>query len=143
MTTARLAPEHLADVAAIERAVFPSPWSERSLALLTTDAGFGAVTLSEERAVAYAGAIVAADEGQITNVATLPAYRRRGCAAAALDLLFALAREKKLAYLVLEVRESNAAAIALYRKFGFEPVGRRPHFYKNPAEAAVLLRATL
>lgn len=141
MTICPLAPAHLGDVAEIERQCFFSPWSEAALALLCTDAGFGAVATEDGRAVAYAGALAAADEGQITNVATLPAYRRRGYAAAVLDALFEAAAARGLSSLVLEVRESNIAARALYETFGFRTVGRRPHFYTHPAEAALILRA--
>jgi ribosomal-protein-alanine N-acetyltransferase len=50
-----------------------------------------------------------------------------------------LLREKQLGYLTLEVRPSNEPALKLYEAFGFRQVGRRPNYYKNPREDALLL----
>ena len=136
-------PEHLPDVAALEAKVFHAPWSEKSLALLCTDGALGVVCLEGERVVAYAGMLTVLDEGQITNVATDPDFRRRGFAAAVIGELLAVAQHRGLCEVTLEVRESNAAAIALYRRFGFESVGRRPNFYTHPVEAALVMQKML
>ena len=82
------------------------------------------------------------DEGYIGNVAVRPAFRRRGIADALLDRLDIFAREKKLSFLTLEVREGNIPAIALYEKHGYTPVGRRPAYYHDPREDAVLMTKT-
>ena len=83
------------------------------------------------------------DEGQITNIATLPECRRRGYAAAVVAALLEEARSRKLAFVTLEVRETNAPAIALYEKFGFAVVGRRKNFYTEPTEAALVMQCNL
>ena len=74
---------------------------------------------------------------EIVVVATAPSARRRGIATA---LLRAFWEDVSPTETFLEVRESNDAAIALYRRFGFEPVGRRRRFYHDPAEDAVVMR---
>ena len=83
------------------------------------------------------------DEGYITNVAVSPDFRRQGIARALIEALLAKARENGLAFVTLEVRESNAPAIALYTGAGFEPVGKRKNFYSNPTENAVLMTISL
>lgn len=127
-------------VAALEEAVFTAPWSERSLALLCGDRGFGAALFDDAgNALAYGGMITVLDEGQITNIATHPAYRRKGYAAAVLARLLDEARTRGLATVSLEVRESNAPAIALYTRFGFEIAGKRNNFYAAPRENALVM----
>ena len=133
----------LPSVEALERAVFAHPWSVRSLELLCGDTAFGFATQAGDTVTAYGGMLTVLDEGQITNVATHPEYRRQGLASLVLAALLQEARERKLAFVTLEVRESNAAAIALYEKFGFAVVGRRPHFYTEPAEAALVMQCDL
>jgi ribosomal-protein-alanine acetyltransferase len=74
-------------------------------------------------------------ETEILNLAVSERYRRRGIASA----LLRHELQKPGAHF-LEVRESNTAALALYRKFGFEEVGRRTGYYEFPAETAIVMR---
>ncbi len=76
------------------------------------------------------------DEIEINNIAVYPKFRRQGIA----ESLFAAMREAlpHAERTVLEVRSSNKAAIALYQKLGFAPVGVRKNFYKDPVEDAVI-----
>ena len=83
------------------------------------------------------------DEGYISNVAVHPDARRQGIGDALIDALAAKAAELELAFLTLEVRESNAPAIALYAKHGFHPVGKRKNYYDAPKEDAVLMTCYL
>ncbi len=127
-------------VAALEQAVFEAPWSQESLSLLCSENGFGAVVSDDAgNALAYGGMLTVLDEGQITNIATHPHYRRQGYAAEVLQKLLAEARARALTTVSLEVRESNAPAIALYTRFGFDIVGKRNHFYTNPREHALVM----
>ena len=80
--------------------------------------------------------------GYITNVAVFPPYRRRGAAGKLLDVFLRFARANHLAFLTLEVRPSNAAAIALYTRFGFREAGRRRNYYDLPKEDALILTRT-
>ena len=98
--------------------------------LLITDDG--------EEPLGYAGVNTVLDEGYINNVAVAPQFRRQGVAD---ELIAALVRfgRAKLAFLTLEVRASNAPAIALYAKHGFREAGRRKNYYDDPKEDAILM----
>jgi ribosomal-protein-alanine N-acetyltransferase len=92
-----------------------------------------------DKVVGYAGLLVMADEGYITNVAVFPEYRRRGVAEQLITVFDKFARGNRLVFLTLEVRPSNTAAIALYQSFGFEEVGRRRNYYDLPKEDALIM----
>ncbi len=143
MTLERVKSEHLAAIAALEREAFAHPWSEKALELLCTDTAVGFVVMDGTRAAAYGGMMCVAGEGQITNIATSPDYRRQGLAAMAMDALVKTARERGLCEISLEVRESNLPAISLYEKFGFAAVGKRPRFYTSPVETAIVMVLSL
>jgi ribosomal-protein-alanine N-acetyltransferase len=87
--------------------------------------------------------MVAADEGEIADLAVAPWARRRGVGGLLLDLAAADARDVGVRTLYLEVRESNAAAIALYESRGFGTIGRRRQYYRHPMEDALVLRRDL
>ena len=133
---------HLDEVAELERVCFSTPWSRNMLAeeldnacsafLVALDAEDGSV-------VGYAGLLVIADEGYITNVAVRPESRRGGVAGQLLDVFLKFAAANQLAFLTLEVRESNYAAIALYGSRGFRAVGRRKNYYEHPKEDAIIM----
>ncbi|MDR2610639.1 MAG: ribosomal protein S18-alanine N-acetyltransferase [Clostridiales Family XIII bacterium] len=89
--------------------------------------------------VGYAGLWVVLDEGHITNVAVDPDYRRQGIAAMLLLKLLEAAREKGAKRFTLEVKRSNAAAIALYERFGFRAAGSRKGYYEEDGEDAVIM----
>ena len=126
-------------LAAIEAACFAHPWSEAALRdEVDNPAAFFVVATRAEQPVGYAGMHIAADEGFLDNVAVAPASRRGGVASALLDVLLAEGRARGLSRLTLEVRPSNAAALALYEKKGFTRDGVRPGFYRDPAEDAAI-----
>lgn len=130
---------HLDAVAELEAACFAEPWSVNSLRLLLSDAATGFVALHEGQPIAYGGMLWAPDEGQITNIAVHPDFRRRGCARAILLALMQAADQRGAQELSLEVRASNEAAIALYRAEGFFEAGRRRNFYRSPTEDALVM----
>lgn len=137
-----MAAEHLDRLEQLERMCFSRPWSKKMLAeeLDNQCAAFlVAVEPETEKAVGYAGLLVVADEGYITNVAVDPSCRRQGVAAQFLQVFDNFAKGNHLAFLTLEVRPSNAAAIALYEGFGFREVGRRRNYYDLPKEDALIL----
>ena len=140
-----MAAEHLDWLEQLERMCFSRPWSKKMLAeeLDNQCAAFlVAVEPETEQPVGYAGLLVVADEGYITNVAVFPEYRRRGVAAQLLSVFENFARGSHLAFLTLEVRPSNTAAIALYESFGFRQAGRRKNYYDLPKEDALILTKT-
>ena len=134
--------EWIPQIAELERQCFSKPWNEQMLAeeLDNQCAAFlVAVEPETEKVIGYAGLLVAADEGYITNVAVDPSRRRQGVAQQLLQVFDSFARGSRLAFLTLEVRPSNAAAIALYEGFGFRQVGRRRNYYDLPKEDALIL----
>ena len=134
--------DHLEELEKLERICFSRPWSRKMLAE-ELDNECAAFLVAEDavtgKVVGYAGLLVVADEGYITNVAVFPEYRRQGIAAQIIQVFINFAMGNRLAFLTLEVRPSNAAAIALYQGFGFEEVGRRKNYYDLPKEDALIL----
>lgn len=134
--------DHLEELERLEKICFSRPWSRKMLAeeLENQCAAFLVAEDPESRAVlGYAGVLVMADEGYITNVAVFPEYRRQGIAAQIIKVFCDFAQGNHLAFLTLEVRPTNKAAIELYRSFGFEEVGRRKNYYDLPKEDALIL----
>ena len=134
--------DHLEELEKLERICFSRPWSRKMLAE-ELDNECAAFLVAENamtgKVVGYAGLLVVADEGYITNVAVFPEYRRQGIAAQIIQVFINFAMGNRLAFLTLEVRPSNTAAIALYQGFGFEEVGRRKNYYDLPKEDALIL----
>ena len=135
---------HIADVAELEKLCFSTPWSAQSLELLTREGiGMGVVYLQEGKVVAYGGMLCGVDQGQITNVAVHPEYRRRGIGRAIVGALLKHAVNEKFEEVTLEVRKSNEAAQAMYRSMGFRAIATRPGFYSKPCEDGVIMTAYL
>ncbi|MBQ1241581.1 MAG: ribosomal protein S18-alanine N-acetyltransferase [Oscillospiraceae bacterium] len=132
---------HLDEIADLERICFSVPWSRKMLAeeLDNACSAFLAAVDETGRVVGYAGLMVVLDEGYITNVAVHPDFRRRGIAQKLLDVFENFATANKLAFLTLEVRESNYGAIALYGSRGYRGVGRRKNYYEHPKEDAIIM----
>ena len=138
----RLQREHLEAAAELELLCFSQPWSEKALELLLGGDGVGFVSLVDGRVAAYGGMLLTPWDGQITNIATHPDYRRCGCGKAITQALLQAAKESGAEEVSLEVRASNAGAIALYEGLGFETAGVRKGFYQNPREDALVMIKT-
>ena len=131
---------HITAIAELEAACFSAPWGEK--AICETMSGSDSIFLVAEdggEIIGYIGSYYCHPEGYITNVAVAPSARRRGAGRALIEGLIEKGRERRLSFWTLEVRESNAPAISLYSAFGFEVVGKRPRFYRDPEEAAILM----
>jgi [ribosomal protein S18]-alanine N-acetyltransferase len=89
--------------------------------------------------VGYAGLLVVADEGYITNIAVRAEWRQRRIATQLLEVFVRFAEANRLAFLTLEVRPSNTAAILLYGRHGFREAGRRKNYYDLPKEDALIM----
>lgn len=139
-----MAAAHLPAVAALEKTCFPAdPWSE-DLYQAALDNPAVAILLAQGEdggLLGYAVLSTVLDEGNLDNIAVAPHARRQGVADALLSTLAGFGREH-LACLMLEVRSSNAPAIALYEKHGFAAVGRRKNYYDAPREDAILMTLT-
>jgi len=138
----RIRPAELTDVPAvhaIEQRVFADPWSTQDFRDCVS---FALFLVAEEHAqvAGYVVALDAADEGEILNLAVAEGGRRRGLGRALVEAIIAALSERGVRQVYLEVRESNAAARALYAAFGFKDVGRRKAYYRRPVEDAIVLR---
>jgi [ribosomal protein S18]-alanine N-acetyltransferase len=128
-------------VVIIERVSFSDPpWSRRSFASLLDDARVRFTVACVPDVVGYVVTWRVADEGEVANLAVAPDRRRQGIGQHLLDAAMVEAIGAGARSLYLEVRESNRAARALYGGRGFRAVGRRPAYYRNPVEDALLLR---
>lgn len=144
MKVCRIEEKHIPGIARLERLCFAEPWSEDSLRLLLKDGAVGFVCENDNGQVcAYGGMLCVLDEAQVTDIATDPNMRRRGYAEAVVGAMMKYAAENNITSVSLEVRESNVAAVKLYEKSGFRCVGRRPSFYRQPTEAALVMVAQL
>ena len=132
---------HLDALAAMERECFSVPWSRQMLEeeLYNDCAAYLVAEDAEGNAAGYAGLTVVLDEGYIDNIVVAPAYRRQRIASQLLNVFFDFSIAHELRFLTLEVRASNAPAIALYEKFGFTEAGRRRNYYTKPKEDALIM----
>jgi len=134
----------LVRVVEIERASFSDPWSAAAFrsALDEERINFH-VAVRDGVVVGYAVSWCVVDEAELANLAVVPTLRGQRVGAALLDRAMADARAAGCVVMHLEVRESNAAARALYQSRGFGMVGRRKRYYREPVEDALILRARL
>lgn len=130
----------LDEVLAIERAVYPRPWSEATFTeeLARDDRCYLAVTEGEALA-GYAGLSTGAGEAHVLTVAVAPARQRRGHGRRLVEALLAEAVARGVRAVTLEVRASDEAAQRLYRHAGFVPAGVRPGYYQDDGEGAVIM----
>lgn len=128
----------------LERQCFATPWSLDSLVEeLSNPMAVFYTAQMDGTVVGYVGMHHIIDEGYINNIAVAPGYRRQGVATALMESLLAYAKEQEIAMLTLEVRPSNAQAMALYESFDFEKTGQRRDYYTNPVEDAVIMTREL
>lgn len=132
---------HVPQVAALEKECFIDPWSQRSVASeLENPLALWLVWEEDGQVLGYVGSQTVLDETDMMNVAVSAQARRRGIAQALVEDLCDRLRQRGSRCLTLEVRASNAPAIALYEKLGFRQVGRRPNYYSHPKEDGLILR---
>lgn len=136
--------DHVSAVAELEKLCFSDPWSENSISSeLRNPLALWLVAEEEGKVAGYIGSQTVPNESDMMNVAVHPDFRRRGIAEELVVSLCAALKEQGSVSLTLEVRASNEPAKALYEKLGFEQVGRRPNYYRNPREDALILRKML
>ena len=135
---------NLGDVSAIaelEKQCFSDPWSENSIASeVENPLSYWLVAEVDGVVAGYVGSQTVIDESDMMNVAVKPEFRRQKVAERLILSLISHLNQRQSKSLTLEVRASNDPAIALYDKLGFEQVGRRPGYYRNPKEDALILR---
>ncbi|MBQ8003495.1 MAG: ribosomal protein S18-alanine N-acetyltransferase [Oscillospiraceae bacterium] len=140
MTVRRAAISDIPQIAVLESECFSAPWSEDALlGTMERDEALFFVAECAGEICGYIGSYYVLDEGYITNVAVSEKMRRHGVGRELITALKKEAEEKKLSFLTLEVRVGNTAAITLYSSLGFENLGRRPRFYRDPTEDAYIM----
>jgi ribosomal-protein-alanine N-acetyltransferase len=127
-------------VSAVDRLCFALPWSENAfLGETTNTVGYYRVAELDGRIVGYIGSHMILDEAHVTTFGVHPAIRRRHVGECLLADLLEQALRSGCRRITLEVRESNAAAQGLYRKYGFSPISRRRRYYPDNNEDAIVM----
>lgn len=134
----RMNESHTAAVAELEKQNFSEPWPEIAVrSELINKLSLWLVALDGETVVGYVGSQTVLQEADMMNIAVADSHRRQGIARALVEELI---RQLDAYQLTLEVRASNAGAIALYEALGFNQVGLRKNYYHKPKEDALILR---
>jgi ribosomal-protein-alanine N-acetyltransferase len=139
----------LPDILALEEACFSSPWTRRMLEAEFTNNQFAhflvarqqgeSITRAESTIVGYHCFWIVFEELRLMNLAVRESMRRRGVGGALVTEALRLGLEHAATRAVLEVRASNDPARSLYTRLGFVQISRRPRYYTNPIEDAVLM----
>lgn len=134
----------IASVAQMEREIFPDPWSEKAL----TDSYRQKQTLllvayEDKKLIGYLIMYYALEDGEIARIAVVPEKRRQGVGARLLMELENLCGVNGITRLLLDVRESNEAAVSFYTGYGFKKDGLRRRFYSDPVEDGILMSRDL
>lgn len=145
--------EHISAVAQIEKECFCHPWNEAAfydeldnpmaLTIVAIQADDISALPNKENVAGFVNVRIINDEVYINNIAVSKAYRQRRIGTELLTSLENIVRNNKALFITLEVRESNAPAIALYKSLGYKTVGKRKKFYRDPDEDAVLMTKDL
>ncbi|MBQ3528848.1 MAG: ribosomal protein S18-alanine N-acetyltransferase [Clostridia bacterium] len=126
-----------------ERECFPGDyWSENTFLENMKNPACRMVCLCDmqvPKIISYSVFYTVGDEADLANIAVLPERRKEGIGGALLDEILGIAFSDGAFRIFLEVRESNEAAIGLYRSRGFAEIGKRKRYYRNPTEDAVLM----
>ena len=144
----RIRPMVMADIDAVaemERQIFSLPWSRDAFRRELEENVIARYLVLEEegRVVAYGGVWLVIDEAHVTNIAVHPDARGKGYGERIVRALMRLAADTCMGMITLEVRRSNTAAQALYRKVGFQDVGYRKRYYEDNQEDALIMYAPL
>jgi ribosomal-protein-alanine N-acetyltransferase len=134
-------PEDLSIVMALEKAIFPSPWTRAMLSAELAEDVFhiALLALEDETAVGFAFCWRIVDELHLVNLGVLREHRRSGCGQALLDAILTHRKAEGAAIVTLEVREANEAARAFYRHNGFNEIALRHRYYPDTGEDAVIM----
>lgn len=136
----KMLPEHIDDVYEIEKESFDDAWTRKSIEeALKYETEHWFVALVNGSAAGFAGACSAADEGEILDIAVKNEYRRLGIGGSLIRYVLDFMRQNGAHLVSLEVRRSNAVAIGLYEKCGFEAAGIRRRYYRSNGEDAIIM----
>ena len=115
-----------------KRECFSDPWPQAAFqAELDNPYCFYLLAFADGQLAGYIGGVALYENCDVNNLAVLPQMRRRGIAAALLSGFLEEARRRGAGQVMLEVREHNLPAMALYRRFGFSACGKRKNYYQT------------
>lgn len=142
MTVSKLTTKEIPAVAALDRQLFSKEsWSEAAFSASLTDPSRTFwVAMEGETLLGFCGLSQSFEQGDILNIGVCPAQRGKGIGSLLLQAAINAFKEQGGKELFLEVRASNAAAKALYEKFGFQRLGVRKNYYQQPAEDGLVYR---
>ena len=141
MTITNMTNAHVTQIAELEKCCFNDPWSEMSIASeLNNRLSCWLVALDGDVVVGYVGSQTVLGETDMMNIAVHPGYRKQGIATDLIQTLIDTLSKQGSHSLMLEVRQTNEPAKNLYKALGFETVGIRKNYYRNPREDALILR---
>ena len=141
MEIIKMKESHVSQIAALEKLCFSDAWSENSIrSELSNKLSLWLVAVDGDCVAGYIGSQTVLGWADMMNLCVSPDYRRQGLGEQLTAELERQLRENRVECLTLEVRVSNAPAIALYEKLGFVQVGKRPRYYEKPREDALILR---
>jgi len=127
-------------VAELEKEFFSDPWPVSAFQEIIEETYWRAsVALSNDIIIGYACYYIVDIEAHLANIAVAPAYRRKSVAKRLLEIILQYASASDCEYILLEVRPSSKAARSFYDKHGFELLYRRPGYYHNPDEDALVM----
>jgi ribosomal-protein-alanine N-acetyltransferase len=131
---------HAEQVAQLEIQCFSDPWSIQSIrSEISNPLSLWLAAVEGDVVLGYIGSQSVLGEADMMNLAVSEDHRRRGIAQALVLALMEQLKRSDVYRLTLEVRVSNASAISLYEKLGFQHIGRRPNYYYHPKEDALIL----
>ena len=138
----RIRPMEISDASSvyeIEKECFTDPWAKMVFENFKDERGQHFFVAESDSVLGYGTVMTVLDECEILRIAVGMAARRKGIGENLLNEMMDFAKNNGSRLFYLEVRESNTAAINLYKKAGFIESGRRKEYYTNPKEDAVLM----
>ncbi|HIS76078.1 MAG TPA: ribosomal protein S18-alanine N-acetyltransferase [Candidatus Merdivicinus excrementipullorum] len=144
MTIRFFTEEDVPAAAELEQLCFPDPWSQKGLRDTMREEGSCFLAAADKNGAlcGYLNATWVLDECNLNRICVHPDFRKQGIGSHLLTKLQDFCKTHEISHIFLEVRESNASARNLYRGHGFRELGKRPRFYENPEEDAVLMEWT-
>ncbi len=135
-----MTPDDLDEVHGVEARVYAQPWSKNLFhgELMMPDKRVYLVARVQDELAGYAGLMIFDGEAHVTTLAVDEPWQRQGIGSLLALRLIELAMLKRVHWLTLEVRESNAAARDLYSRFGFNKIGIRPGYYSDGEDAVIM-----
>ncbi len=133
--------EHLTEVLKIEKELFSEPWSRFDFEMVLMDISINLILEKNDEIIGYlCSMVMGKDIVHLLNFAIKKKYQGRGIGSLFLSFFLKLIKnDLVLSKVILEVREKNSRAIALYKKFGFVVIDKKEGYYQNPFDDALIM----